>query len=107
MTTAFKFLLRYCLLAAAAALLGYGLVAWHDRGMAIDGILFYDNHWRPHPMHLLVLGICLLPIAMWQVFALDVKRQEQREQRERNRQRTPAPPAQQGANVTHATPEDG
>lgn len=103
MTTALKFLLRYCLLAAAAALLSYGLVAWHDRGMAIDGLLLYDNDWRPHPMHLLVLGICLLPIAMWQVFALDVEQ----EQRQSKRQRMPAPPAQQGANVTDATPQDG
>ena len=101
MTTAFKFLLRYCLLAATAALLGYGLVAWHDRGMAIEGLLLYDNDWRPHPMHLLVLGISLLPMAMWEVFALDVKQQA------KQRQRAPAPPAQQPPDIANATAEDG
>lgn len=62
---------NYLMLATAVALATYGLLAWHDSGLSVDGLLLYDNGWRPHPLHLLVLGLGGLPPAMWEIFWQD------------------------------------
>ena len=67
---------NYLTLTIAAALATYGLLAWHDSGLSMEGLLLYDNGWRPHPLHLLVLGIGALPPAMWEIFWQDVGRRQ-------------------------------
>ena len=64
---------HYLLLTAAAALATYGVIGWHDSGLSMAGLLLYDNGWRPHPLHLLVLGLGALPPAMWEIFWQDAK----------------------------------
>ena len=64
---------HYLLLTAAAALATYGVIGWHDSGLSMVGLLLYDNGWRPHPLHLLVLGLGALPPAMWEIFWQDAK----------------------------------
>lgn len=64
---------HYLLLTAAAALATYGVIGWHDSGLSMTGLLLYDNGWRPHPLHLLVLGLGALPPAMWEIFWQDAK----------------------------------
>ena len=64
---------HYLMLTAAAALAAYGLIAWHDSGLSMTGLLLYDNGWRPHPLHLLVLGLGALPPAMWEIFSQDAR----------------------------------
>ena len=61
----------YLMLMAAAALTAYGLIAWHDSGLSMEGLLLYDNGWRPHPLHYLMLGLGGLPPAMWEIFWQD------------------------------------
>lgn len=65
---------HYLLLTAAAALATYGVIGWHDSGLSMVGLLLYDNGWRPHPLHLLVLGLGALPPAMWEIFWQDARR---------------------------------
>lgn len=64
---------HYLLLTAAAALATYGVIGWHDSGLSMVGLLLYDNGWRPHPLHLLVLGLGALPPAMWEIFWQDAR----------------------------------
>ena len=67
---------HYLLLTAAAALATYGVIGWHDSGLSMAGLLLYDNGWRPHPLHLLVLGLGALPPAMWEIFWQDARHRD-------------------------------
>lgn len=69
----------YLMLMAAAALTAYGLIAWHDSGLSMEGLLLYDNGWRPHPLHYLMLGLGGLPPAMWEIFWQDAGPRRRRE----------------------------
>ena len=66
-----------CLLALTVgfALAIYGAMDWHYRDLSMVGIWLYDNDWRPHPLHLLVLGLCTIPLALWQILAIDLESQ--------------------------------
>ena len=68
-----RLLLHFLLLTAAVALVAYGLAAWQYEAFTLDGVLLYDNGWRPHPLHFLVVGIAMTPPAMWEIFALEVR----------------------------------
>ena len=69
-----KYLGRFLLLMIGVALSTLGLVYWQHRGFSFEGIWLYDNGYRPHPLHLLVLGIAMIPPAMWEIFLLDAHR---------------------------------
>ena len=30
-----------------------------------------DGDWRLHPLHLLMLGLCMIPVSLWQILAID------------------------------------
>ena len=66
-----RLLIRFLVLAAATAAVAYGLLAWQHRGFSLVGVWFVDNGWHVHPVHFLVVGIGLIPPAMWDIFVLD------------------------------------
>ena len=69
-----SYFIRFLLLMIGVALATLGLLYWQNQGFTFEGLLLYDNDWRPHPLHILVLGIAMVPPAMWEVFVLDVRR---------------------------------
>lgn len=56
----------YILLAAGFALVTAGLASWHDRAFLFDGLLSLDG--GVHPLYLLILGIAVVPPALWEIF---------------------------------------
>jgi hypothetical protein len=53
------------------ALIAAGLMMWRAVGFSFDGIWFFDNDYRPHALHLLVLGLAMVPPALWEIFLLE------------------------------------
>lgn len=66
-----KFFARFLLLVAAFALTTAGLMGWQDRGFGFDGLWPLDGDPEVHPLHLLVLGLAMIPPALWEVFLLE------------------------------------
>lgn len=69
-----RYLARYGLLALGAALATFGLIGWTDLHFDLHGFWLYDNGWRLHPVHFLVVGLGLIPPAIWEVFVLETAR---------------------------------
>ena len=67
----FRYLLRFCLLAVGFALTTMGLMTWQAKGFSLDGIWFTGAGWTTHPVHLLVLGIAMIPPTLWEIFVLE------------------------------------
>lgn len=66
-----RFLFRFLLLTSAVALLTYGLAAWQHEGFGLEGVWLFDDGGRLHPLHLVVVGIGMIPPVMWEIFGLD------------------------------------
>ena len=66
-----RYLARMLLLTIGIALVTYGAIDWQYRDFAMRGIWLYDNGWQPHPIHVLVAGIAIVPLAMWDIFSLE------------------------------------
>ena len=66
---------RLFALTVGFALATYGAVDWHYRDLSMAGFWLVDNGWRPHPLHLLMLGLCAIPVALWQILAIDLETQ--------------------------------
>ncbi len=73
-----KYLTSFLLLAMAFALTTAGLMLWHAQDFGFQGIWFFDNDYKPHPIHFLVLGIAMIPPALWEIFMLEYKRDIER-----------------------------
>ena len=71
-----RHLLRFVLLCVAAALTSFGLAYWQHTGFSMEGFWFVDNDYRPHPLHILALGLAMIPTTIWEIFLLDAKRAE-------------------------------
>jgi len=69
-----KYLARCVLLTLGFALTTYGLVAWQHAGFSFSGIWPNFADLRVHPVHLLVLGLAMIPPAIWELFLLDARR---------------------------------
>lgn len=70
-----RLLPRLIALAVGCAMATYGVVDWHHRDLSMEGFWLVDNGWRPHPIHLLMLGLCAIPVALWQILAIDLETQ--------------------------------
>ena len=70
-----RYLVRYGLLTLGVALATFGLIGWTDLHFDLRGFWLYDNGWQLHPVHLLIVGIGLVPPAIWEVFVLETARQ--------------------------------
>lgn len=74
---AMRYLFRFFLLAMGVALTTFGLIYWHDRGFAIHGVFDFGN--GPHPVFILVVGISMIPPAIWEIFGLELHRRQREE----------------------------
>ena len=61
-----KYASWYILLAAGFALITAGLASWNDRAFLFNGLLSLDD--GLHPLYLLILGIAVVPPALWEIF---------------------------------------
>ena len=69
-----RYFIRFALLTVGFALTCAGLMAWHERGFDFTGIWFVDNDYRPHALHVLILGLALIPPSLWEIFILEHQR---------------------------------
>ena len=72
--TAARYLIRYALLTIGVMLTTFGLVSWTDRDFDLSGFWLVDNGWQLHPVHVLIVGIGLIPQAMWEILVLETAR---------------------------------
>ncbi|MDA1076308.1 MAG: hypothetical protein O3A63_16335 [Proteobacteria bacterium] len=66
-----KYFTRFLLLTIAFALTTSGLLFWYLRDFSFHGLMFFDNGYLPHPLHVLVLGLAMIPPALWEIFLLE------------------------------------
>ena len=66
---------RLLVLAAGFAMATYGALDWHYHDLSMAGFWLVDGDWRLHPLHLLMLGLCAIPVALWQILAIDLQTQ--------------------------------
>ena len=66
-----KYLLRFVLLSMGFALTTAGLMLWHADGFSFQGIWFVDNAYQLHPLHVLILGLAMIPPSLWEIFVLE------------------------------------
>ena len=71
--TYWQYMSRYGLLALGVALVTFGVVAWMDTRFDLRGFWLYDNGWRPHPVHYMMVGIGIVPPTIWEVFQLEAQ----------------------------------
>lgn len=69
-----RYVVSYILLTLGMACLTYGLIAWADTRFDMHGFWLYNADWRLHPVHVLIVGIGLVPPAIWEIFALETGR---------------------------------
>jgi len=65
-----KYLWRFTLLAVGFALTTAGLMAWHSRDFDFQGIWSLSLH----PVHVLVVGLAMIPPSLWEIFVLESRR---------------------------------
>ena len=70
-----KYLTRFLLLMIGFALTAAGLMMWRATGFSFEGIWFVDNDYRPHALHLLILGLAMIPPSLWEIFLLESEMQ--------------------------------
>lgn len=66
---------RLLVLAGGFAMATYGALDWHYHDLSMVGFWLVDGDWRLHPLHLLMLGLCAIPVALWQILAIDFETQ--------------------------------
>ena len=66
-----KYFLRFLLLTIGFALTTAGLMFWHAQDFSFAGIWLTDDGLRLHPLHLLVVGLAMIPPALWEIFLLE------------------------------------
>ena len=69
-----RYLLRFTLLCAATGLTSFGLAYWQHTGFSMEGLWLVDNDYRPHAVHILALGLAMIPTTIWEIFLLDSRR---------------------------------
>jgi len=70
-----KYLTRFLLLMIGFALTAGGLMMWRAVGFSFEGIWFVDNGYRPHALHVLILGLAMIPPSLWEIFVLESEMQ--------------------------------
>jgi hypothetical protein len=53
-------------------------MAWHARAFSFAGVWLVDNGFQLHPLHLLILGLAMIPPALWEIFILEHRQQHER-----------------------------
>lgn len=52
-------------------------MTWQARGLSFDGIWPLEGPLTVHPLHLLVLGLALIPPTVWEIFLLEQRQHAQ------------------------------
>jgi hypothetical protein len=73
-----RYLVRFSLLTIGFAFTTAGLMFWHAQDFTFEGLWFFDNDFKLHPLHLLILGLAMIPPALWEVFILESKSRDAR-----------------------------
>ena len=73
-----RYLSRFLLLTIGFALTALGLMMWRAIGFSFEGLMFFDNDYRPHALHILVLGLAMIPPTLWEIFLLEHKANDER-----------------------------
>lgn len=73
-----RFFLRFLLLTTAFALTTAGLIFWHQQAYSFHGVWLLDDDFDLHPLHLLILGLAMIPPALWEIFLLEQTRDDGR-----------------------------
>jgi hypothetical protein len=66
-----RYLWRFLLLATGFAFTTAGLVAWRDIGFRYDDLWPLVGAPALHPLHLLAVGVGMIPLALWEIFLLE------------------------------------
>ena len=64
-----KYAAGFLLLAAGAALTTAGLAMWQDQAFSFAGLWTCTD--GLHPIYLLIVGIAMIPPALWEIFLLE------------------------------------
>ena len=64
-----KHLAVFLLLTAGSALTTAGLAMWHDRSFTFSGLWTMSE--GLHPIFVLIVGIAMIPPALWEIFLLE------------------------------------
>ena len=70
-----KYLAGFLLLTAGSALTTAGLATWQHQAFAFSGL--WSMSGGPHPIFILVLGIAMIPPALWEIFLLENRRRDE------------------------------
>lgn len=65
-----KYCIRYMLLVVGFALLTYGMINWSREDFSMQGIWFFDGSNPLHPLYFIIIGVAMIPPAMWEIFSL-------------------------------------
>ena len=64
---------RLVLLALGVCITTLGLLYWQHLGFDFEGIWFHDDHgFHLHPLHLVALGLAIVPPTIWEIFLLEL-----------------------------------
>jgi hypothetical protein len=66
-----RYFWRFMLLALGFALTTAGLMSWHTLDFSFAGI--WSGIWALslHPVHVLVVGLAMIPPSLWEIFVLE------------------------------------
>ena len=68
-----SYLSRFVLLALGVGVTTLGLLYWQHRDFGFEGIWFHDeNGFHLHPLHLVALGLAIVPPTIWEIFLLEL-----------------------------------
>lgn len=72
-----RYFLRFLLLTVGFALTTAGLMYWNAQDFAFQGI-WPGAELRLHPLHLLIVGLAMIPPALWEIFLLEHQHNHER-----------------------------
>ena len=74
-----KYCIRYLLLVVGFALLTYGMINWSRSEFSMQGLWLVDKAYTLHPLHFVIMGVAMIPPAMWEIFSLQHKQNSAQE----------------------------
>ncbi len=74
-----KYCIRYLLLIAGFAFLTFGMINWSRDAFSMQGIWFFDGPNILHPLLFVIIGVAMIPPAMWEIFSLGLSRKRPRQ----------------------------
>jgi hypothetical protein len=74
-----QLIVRCLLLAMGFALTTFGLTQWQSRMFSLHDLWPFAEAFVLHPAHVLLLGVAMIPPALWEIFLLDHVRHDHRE----------------------------